>query len=74
MTTDSKVASITVNGTREVLAATDLVALLREWGIGEDDRGIAVAVNGAVVPRADWAATQLSEGDAIEILRARQGG
>lgn len=74
MTIEDKVASITVNGTREVLAATDLVVLLRAWGIGEDERGVAVAVNGAVVPRADWSATQLVAGDAVEILRARQGG
>ena len=74
MTIEDKVASITVNGTREVLAATDLVVLLRAWGIGEDERGVAVAINGAVVLRADWSTTQLSAGDAIEILRARQGG
>lgn len=34
----------------------------------------AIAVNDDVVPRARWAQTALSEGDAIEILTPRQGG
>jgi sulfur carrier protein len=37
-------------------------------------RGVAVAVNGAVVRRADWATTCLSEGDRVEVLTATQGG
>jgi len=37
-------------------------------------RGIAVALNGAVVPRAAWPATRLNPGDSVEIVRARQGG
>lgn len=38
------------------------------------DRGIAVAVNQLVVPRADWASTPLSTDDKIEIITAVQGG
>ena len=38
------------------------------------DRGIAVAVNQIVVPRADWAATTLRPDDKIEIITAVQGG
>jgi sulfur carrier protein len=37
-------------------------------------RGVAVAVNGAVVPRSTWAAVALTEGDAVEVLTAAQGG
>ena len=37
-------------------------------------RGLAVAVNGRLVRRADWAATPLEPGDAVEIVRAMQGG
>ncbi len=37
-------------------------------------RGIAVALNGAVVPRAAWPQTALKPGDSVEIVRARQGG
>ena len=37
-------------------------------------RGIAVAVNGEVVPRYRWPVTPLRDGDAIEVLTAVQGG
>lgn len=37
-------------------------------------RGVAVAVNEAVIPRSAWASTSLAEGDRIEILNAAQGG
>ncbi|MGH8879979.1 MAG: sulfur carrier protein ThiS [Stackebrandtia sp.] len=37
------------------------------------ERGIAVAVNGEVVPRAQWT-RQLSDGDRVEVLTASQGG
>ncbi|MGB8742803.1 MAG: sulfur carrier protein ThiS, partial [Xanthobacteraceae bacterium] len=35
-------------------------------------RGVAVALNGAVVPRAAWRDTLLRTGDSVEIVRARQ--
>jgi sulfur carrier protein len=37
-------------------------------------RGVAVAVNGEVVPRADWPRTRLRAGDRVEVLTASQGG
>jgi sulfur carrier protein len=37
-------------------------------------RGIAVAVNGDVVPRSMWDVQNLNDGDAVEILTAVQGG
>lgn len=42
--------------------------------ITEARRGVAVAVNGEVVPRSTWAATPLADGDAVEVLSAAQGG
>jgi sulfur carrier protein len=65
---------IRVNGIDEPLAAATLLALLAEKSVDTAGRGIAVAVNGAVVPRAAWPSTVLSAGDTIEIVRARQGG
>jgi sulfur carrier protein len=65
---------IRVNGHDEALAAKTIAALLDEKEIGADARGVAVALNGAVVPRAAWSATRLSPGDAVEIVRAQQGG
>lgn len=40
----------------------------------EEPQGFAIALNGAVVRRAAWAATPLNEGDRVEIIRAMQGG
>ncbi len=67
-------ALIEVNGTSEPLAAATLEALLAEKAVDTAQRGIAVALNGAVVPRAAWPATPLKPGDSVEIVRARQGG
>jgi sulfur carrier protein len=67
-------AIIQVNGKSEALSAERLTGLLADKGIVADARGVAVALNGAVVPRAAWAQTQLRPGDAVEIVRAKQGG
>lgn len=40
----------------------------------EDRRGVAVALDGEVVPRADWDRTPLQPGTRIEIVGAVQGG
>jgi sulfur carrier protein len=37
-------------------------------------RGLAVAVNDEVVPRAAWPAHKLREQDRVTIIRATQGG
>jgi sulfur carrier protein len=67
-------ALIRINGESEPLAAATLEALLAEKAVDTEQKGIAVALNGAVVPRAAWPATQLKAGDNVEIVRARQGG
>jgi sulfur carrier protein len=67
-------ALIRVNGESEPLVATTLAALLAEKAVDTEQKGIAVALNGAVVPRAAWPQTQLNAGDNVEIVRARQGG
>jgi sulfur carrier protein len=36
--------------------------------------GVAVAVNGDVIRRAEWRATKLADGDQVEVLTAVQGG
>jgi sulfur carrier protein len=38
------------------------------------ERGVAVAVDGEVVPRAEWESRALSEGENVEVVRAVQGG
>lgn len=73
--TDASVATITVNGAAEpFVAAGTLTTLLSIKGIDPDARGVAVALNGRVVPRTAWADTPLAAGDAVEIVRARPGG
>ena len=67
--------TIRVNGESEPLGEDrTLDALLAEKTADTAQRGIAVALNGAVVPRAAWRDTLLRAGDSVEIVRARQGG
>lgn len=74
MTQTTLNARIRVNGQDEPLNATTLAALLDQKAVDTSQKGIAVALNGAVVPRAEWPATPLNAGDSVEIVRARQGG
>ena len=74
MSDTTTIATIQVNGRSEALGNETLAALLEERGIDPGGRGVAVAVNGAVVPRAAWPRTRLSPGDAVEIVQAKQGG
>ena len=48
--------------------------LLGRIGIDSEKKGIAIAKNGAIVPRKSWQEEYVSDGDAIEIVRASQGG
>ncbi|HEX5740901.1 MAG TPA: sulfur carrier protein ThiS [Pilimelia sp.] len=41
---------------------------------GAPEQGVAVALNGAVVPRGEWADRPLAAGDRVEVLTAVQGG
>ena len=67
-------ARIRVNGQDEPLHAPTVAALLAEKEVPSEMRGIAVALNGCVVPRSDWTNTALTAGDTVEIVLARQGG
>lgn len=40
----------------------------------EATRGVAVALDGEVAPRGEWASTVLAEGSRVEVLAAIQGG
>jgi sulfur carrier protein len=67
-------ATIHVNGAEEPLGLTTVAALVAQKTEQSNPRGIAVAINGAVVPRAAWADTALAPGDRVEIVRVLQGG
>ena len=62
---------ITVNGRRMWFADNVTVALLLEL-LGYPARGVAVALNRAVLPRSAWQ-TKLSDGARLEVLTAVQG-
>lgn len=47
--------------------------LLTAAGI-EEERGLAVAINGQVVTRSDWDTVRIEDGALVEVLRAVQGG
>ncbi|MEU3658932.1 sulfur carrier protein ThiS [Streptomyces sp. NPDC032940] len=65
--------NISVNGEpREVAPGTSLDALVGTLTAAPS--GVAAALNETVVPRAQWSATALSDGDRVEVLTAVQGG
>jgi len=65
---------IHVNGREELLAAATVADLLAARGIGTGTAAVAVALNGAVIRRGQWADTPLRPGDELEIVRPFQGG
>jgi len=66
---------IELNGEpRELPQGATLDVAVRESGVGEGGRGVAVALGGEVIPRGEWERTPLREGQAVEVLAAIQGG
>lgn len=66
---------IIVNGqSSEVPAGETVAGVLARMGLAESARGVAVAVDGEVVPRADWDSYALGEHARVEVLTAMQGG
>jgi sulfur carrier protein len=67
--------TVIVNGQpAEVDPGQTVAGLLAGLGHPPDGPGIAVALNGEVVPRSAWATTALGTGDRLEVLGASQGG
>lgn len=65
--------SVSVNGEpREVAAGTTLDAVVA--ALTTAPSGVAAALNETVVPRGQWPATPVGEGDRVEVLTAVQGG
>jgi sulfur carrier protein len=65
--------SVVVNGVPRTMAVgttvDEVVAL-----VSQNTRGVAVAVNGEVVPKSAWVRTTVGSGDTVEVLTAAQGG
>jgi sulfur carrier protein len=67
--------NVTVNGNPAELRADATVAdAVEAAGLEAPARGVAVAVEGEVVPRGEWDARPLREGESVEVVRAVQGG
>jgi sulfur carrier protein len=65
---------LTVNGRDVDEGGDDLSVAALVERLTPARRGVAVAVNGAVVPRSTWDAAGLRDGDRVEVLTAAQGG
>ena len=67
--------SVTINGDRRELPAGATVAsVVASLPGAPEGRGVAVAVEGEVVPRARWPKVELREGAKVEVVVAVQGG
>ena len=66
---------IVLNGkTSEVCPGESLAQVLERLGVSPDARGVAIAVDGEVVPRACWEVFMLAQDARVEVLTAMQGG
>jgi len=67
--------TVTINGaSRELPEGATVASVVAALENVPDGRGIAVAVGGEVVPRAQWPNTELREGANVEVVVAVQGG
>ena len=65
----------TVNGEDRTMPAGATVAdVAATLGVDPDARGVAVALDGEVVPRGSWDTTRLHDGAVVEVVAAIQGG
>jgi sulfur carrier protein len=67
--------SVTINGEeRELPSGATVASVVAAMENVPDGRGVAVALAGEVVPRAQWPSTELYEGATVEVVGAVQGG
>lgn len=67
--------NVIVNGApKELPTGATVVDVLADLGRDSKGRGVAVAMNGEVLPRSRWTTTSLAESDRLEVLDAVQGG
>jgi sulfur carrier protein len=58
----------------EMPAGATVADAVAEAGADGESRGVAVAVDGEVVRRAEWGKTKLQSDQTVEVVRAVQGG
>jgi sulfur carrier protein len=66
---------VVLNGeTAELKAMATVADAVEAVGADPEGRGVAVALAGEVVPRAEWPRRRLTEGESVEVVHAVQGG
>jgi sulfur carrier protein len=66
---------VLINGDpHELTAGSTLAEALAMLPGPSNRRGVAAALDGEVVPRAEWPRTELAEGARVELVVAVQGG
>lgn len=65
---------VKINGKAMRCAGKTISEVLVTIGVDPTRQGIAVAVNGEVVPRSEWDLVRLKAGDMVEIVTAVAGG
>ncbi len=66
---------LTINGEKKDVGEVQTVGgLMTLLGFSPRPGGVAVAVNGAVVPGSEWPEAPLNPGDTVEVIHAVQGG
>lgn len=65
---------ITVNGEARDYHRQTIEEIIAEYGVDPTRPGIAVAVNGAVAPRAAWSTRRPEDKARVEIVQAKAGG
>lgn len=66
--------NITVNDQPLATSAATVEELVTETLGNSPEAGVAVAIDGNVVPRSAWEEQQLADGAVVDILTAVQGG
>lgn len=59
--------------TRDIASDSSVQQLLQQV-VGEKQKGIAVAINNRIIPKASWAGHLIQANDQILIIKATQGG
>jgi sulfur carrier protein len=74
MSAPETAATVTVNGDPRPYRDQSLEEVVLSCGLDPARRGIALALNARIVPRADWPAVRVAPGDKVEIVRPLAGG
>ena len=65
--------TVLINGDSSDVRAGTTVAGVVDL-VARSPKGIAVALNGEIIPKSSWEQTRVSDGDEVEVLGAAQGG